>query len=123
VQRLQERSERSCKPLEVCRKLDNYKTGPIALKILNARFSFVVLQVLDLLTTLLAFHVGAFEANPLIAHLTAHFGRVGGVAMGKGIALILALGVRKRLWIANLFYVGVICWNLFVVIVLAVRRY
>jgi hypothetical protein len=123
VQPLQKQSERSCQPLEVCRKLDNNKTGLISLKVLNARFSFVILQVLDLLTTLLAFHVGAFEGNPVISHLTAHFGRVGGVVLGKGIALILALGVRKRLWIANLFYVGVICWNLFVVIFLAVRRH
>jgi len=102
---------------------DNSKTGLISLKVLNARSSFAVLQVLDLLTTLLAFHVGAFEVNPLIAHLMALFGRVGGVVLGKGIALILALGVRKRLWIVNLFYVGVICWNLFVLIALAVRRH
>jgi hypothetical protein len=101
---------------------DNSKTGLISLKILNARFSFAVLQVLDLLTTLLAFHVGAFEVNPLIVHLIALFGRVGGVVLGKGIAP-LAMGVRKRLWIVNLFYVGVICWNLFVLIALAIRRH
>ena len=100
---------------------DNSNTGLFSLKVLNARFSFATLQVLDLLTTILAFHVGAFEVNPLIAHLIALFGRVGGVVLGKGIALLLALGVRKRLWMVNLFYVGVISWNLFVMIVLAVR--
>ena len=93
------------------------------MQILNRRFIFVLLQVLDLLTTLFAFHLGAFEVNPLVAHLVALFGRVGGVVLGKGIALLLALGVRKRLWIVNLFYVGVICWNLFVLIALAVRRH
>ena len=93
------------------------------MKVLNARFSFAVLQVLDFLTTLLAFHVGAFELNPLIAHLIVLFGRVGGVVLSKRIALLLALGVRKRLWVVNLFYVGVICWNLFVLIALAVRRH
>ena len=93
------------------------------MQILNSRFIFAALQVLDLLTTLLAFHVGAFELNPLVAHLIALLGRVGGVALGKGIALLLALGVRKHLWIVNLFYVGVICWNLFVLIALAVQRH
>ena len=102
---------------------DNSKTGLISLKVLNARFSFAVLQVLDLLTTLAAFHVGAFEINPLIAHLISLFGQVGGVLLGKAIALLLALGVRKRLWIVNLFYVGVICSNLFVLIALAIRRH
>jgi len=67
--------------------------------------------------------LGAFEVNPLIAHLIALFGRVGGVVLAKGIALVLALGVRKRLWMANLFYVGVICWNLFVLIAVTVRRH
>ncbi len=64
------------------------------MKLLNARFSFAVLQFLDLLTTLAAFHVGAFEVNPLVAHLIALCGRVGGVAPGKGIAMLLARGVR-----------------------------
>jgi len=43
--------------------------------------------------------------------------------LGKGIALLLALGIRKRLWIVNLFYIGVICWNLFVLIAVTVRRH
>ena len=120
---LQRLAERSCKPLGVCWNLTTARQDSISLKVLNVRFSFIVLQVLDLLTTLLAFHVGAFEVNPLIAHLIALFGRVGGVVLAKGIALILALGVRKRLWMANLFYVGVICWNLFVLVALAVRRH
>jgi Domain of unknown function (DUF5658) len=93
------------------------------LKLLNTRISFAILQILDLLTTLAAFHVGAFEVNPLVAHLIALYGRVGGVALGKGIAVLLALGIRKRLWIINLFYIGVVCWNVFILISLAVRRH
>ena len=42
--------------------------------VLAARTSFIVLQVLDLITTLIAFHFGAFEVNPLVAHLTRIFG-------------------------------------------------
>lgn len=93
------------------------------MKVLNTRISFAILQILDLLTTLAAFHVGAFEVNPLVAHLIALYGRVGGVALGKGIAVLLALGIRKRLWIINLFYIGVVCWNVFILISLAVRRH
>jgi Domain of unknown function (DUF5658) len=81
------------------------------LKVLNTRSTFAILQVLDLLTTLAAFRVGAYEVNPIVAHLTVLFGRFSGVLISKVIALLLALGVRKRLWIVNLFYLGVIYWN------------
>ena len=36
-----------------------------------------LLQGLDLLTTLVAFRMGALEANPLVAHLVAMFGGSG----------------------------------------------
>jgi len=93
------------------------------LKTLNTRSSFILLQVLDLLTTLAAFRAGGFEVNPLVANLTIHFGRVGGVVLSKMIAVLLMLGVRRRLWVVNLFYIGVICWNVIVVIALAVHRF
>jgi hypothetical protein len=92
------------------------------LKIFNARSTFAVLQLLDVLTTLAAFHVGAFEVNPIVARFTVLFGRFNGVLLSKLIALALALGVRKRLWVVNLFYVGVICWNLIVVVALSLRK-
>ena len=65
--------------------------------------------------------MGAFELNPVVASLTAHFGKVGGVVMSKLIAVLLMLGVRRRLWIVNLVYIGVICWNLIVVVSLVMR--
>jgi len=100
------------------------KTGvrKLFLRTLNTRSSFILLQVLDLLTTLAAFRVGGFEVNPLVANLTIHFGRVGGVGLSKVIAVLLMLGVR-RLWIVNLVYIGVICWNIVVVVSLAVHRH
>jgi len=94
----------------------------IALKILNARSTFAVLQGLDVITTLAAFRVGAFEVNPIVAQLTVLFGRFTGVVLSKVIALLLALGVRRRFWIGNLFYIGVIGWNVIVVIALSVRK-
>jgi hypothetical protein len=92
------------------------------LKILNARSTFALLQVLDVCTTLAAFHVGAFEVNPIVAHLTVLLGRFNGVVLSKVIALLLALGVRRRLWIVNLFYIGVIGWNLIVLVALSMRK-
>ena len=72
--------------------------------------------------TLAAFRVGGFEVNPLVANLTIHFGRVGGVVLSKVIAVLLMLGVRRRLWMVNLIYIGVICWNVIVVVSLVLRR-
>jgi Domain of unknown function (DUF5658) len=85
-------------------------------KILLSRWTFVVLQVFDLATTLVAFRSGGVEANPLVAHLTAAFGRFNGVLISKIMAIVIAMGVRKRLWIINLFYAGIIFWNILVFI-------
>ena len=46
---------------------ENSKNRTHLLEVLNAGLSFAVLQVRDLLTTLFAFHFGAFEINPDIA--------------------------------------------------------
>lgn len=77
-----------------------------------------MLQVLDLLTTLAAFHVGAFEVNPLVANLTVQFGRLRGVIISKLIAVAIAMGVRRLVWVVNLFYLLVVGWNLVVVVLL-----
>ena len=93
------------------------------MRTLNTRSSFILLQLLDLFTTLAAFRAGRFELNPLVASLTIHFGRVGGILLSKVIAVLLMLGVRRRLWMVNLFYIGVICWNVVVVVSLVVRKH
>ena len=87
--------------------------------ILHSKYSFIVLQILDLVTTLVAFHFGAFEVNPLVGHLTTRFGPTGGVLLSKLIAIIIVSRVRKLMWFANLFYLGIVCWNTFVLIALS----
>jgi hypothetical protein len=47
--------------------------------LLGTKSSFIVLQALDLITTLAAFHFGAFEVNPSVGRLTTLFGSAGGV--------------------------------------------
>jgi hypothetical protein len=90
-------------------------------KLIRSRWTFATLQVLDLLTTLIAFHLGAFEISPLVARLTLQFGRVGGVFMSKVIAVVIALGVKRLLWVVNLFYAGVVCWNVIILIILSLK--
>jgi hypothetical protein len=70
-------------------------------EILQAKSSFIVLQVLDLLTTLLAFHFGAFEVNPLVGRLVSVLGPAGGVLVSKVVAILIAFRMRKLLWIVN----------------------
>jgi hypothetical protein len=91
-------------------------------KILQTKSSFIVLQVLDLVTTLVAFHFGAFEVNPLVGHLTVVLGPTGGVLCSKVIAVLIAMRVRKLVWVVNLFYVGVVGWNTFVLFALSHAR-
>jgi hypothetical protein len=81
-------------------------------RVLNSRWTFVGLQVLDLVTTLYAFHLGAMEVNPLVAHFTELFGRARGVLISKLAAVAIAMGVRRLLWVVNLMYLGVVGWNL-----------
>jgi len=88
----------------------------------RSRWTFVGLQVLDLLTTLAAFHVGAFEVNPLVAHLTVQFGRFRGVLISKLMAVAIAMGVRRLTWVVNLFYTAVVGWNIVVLVVLSATR-
>ena len=91
--------------------------------LLQGKLTFIVLQVLDFATTLLAFHAGAFEVNPLVARLTVFFGPMGGVLASKIIAVLIALGVRKRLWIVNVFYIGVVFWNVVILSLLFIARH
>ena len=88
----------------------------------RSRITFIVLQLLDLLTTMAAFHVGAYEVNPLVARFTVAYGPLRGVLYSKIIAVLIAMGVRRRLWIVNVFYTGIICWNVFVLVTLALAK-
>ena len=93
-----------------------------SLNILQAKSSFLVLQALDLVTTLVAFHLGAFEVNPLVGQLTTIFGPIGGVLVSKAVAVLIAFRVRRLMWVVNLLYAGVVCWNTMIVFALSHAR-
>jgi len=79
---------------------------------------FIYLQLLDILTTLVGFRLGAGEVSPFIRMLM-HAGPATGVILSK--LLALALGAmcvhRKRLHVirwASYWYGVLIVWNLMV---------
>jgi hypothetical protein len=81
---------------------------------------FIYLQVLDLLTTLVGFKLGASEASPFIRMLM-HVGPAAGVAVSKLIALGLAglcVYLKKQHLIrwASYWYGALVVWNLMVML-------
>jgi len=81
---------------------------------------FIYLQLLDLLTTLVGFKLGASEASPFIRMLM-HAGPAAGVAASKLIALALGgacVYLKKQHLIrwATYWYGGLVVWNLVVML-------
>lgn len=83
---------------------------------------FVYLQLLDFLTTLAGFGMGASEASPFIVKLIHSTSPVAGLAASKIIGLTIGgfcIATNKaRLvgWI-NYWYAGLVVWNLCVLVV------
>jgi hypothetical protein len=61
--------------------------------------------------------------NPLVGRLTTLLGPTGGVLASKVAAVLIALRVRKLVWVVNLFYVGVVCWNTLILVFLSHVRH
>ena len=82
---------------------------------------FIYLQLLDLLTTLVGFKVGAGEASPFI-RMMMHAGPTTGVVISKLLALglgafcVWANKAHVVRWISY-WYSGLIVWNLTVMLV------
>ena len=81
---------------------------------------FIYLQLLDLLTTLVGFKLGASEASPFI-RLLMHAGPAAGVIVSKLVALALG-GVCvyiKKLnlirWVSY-WYAALVVWNLMIML-------
>ena len=81
---------------------------------------FIYLQLLDLLTTLVGFRLGASEASPFI-RLLMHAGPVTGVVLSKVLALAFG-GIcvylrRNRLLRWSVYwYSALVVWNLMVIL-------
>ena len=83
---------------------------------------FAYLQLLDFLTTLIGFRLGASEASPFIVKLIHAVGPVMGVAASKGVALAIAavcvaIGRSRLIVWANYWYAALVVWNLYILLV------
>jgi Domain of unknown function (DUF5658) len=83
---------------------------------------FVYLQLLDFLTTMAGFRVGAYEVSPFIAKLIHNSSPMAGLAASKVLGLALgglciALNRVKLVGWINYWYAGLVVWNLCVILV------
>ena len=81
---------------------------------------FLYLQVLDFLTTLVGFKLGAAEFSPVVRALI-HFGPIAGVAASKFLALLVA-GICVWLdkphpvrWVCY-WYAALVVWNISIIL-------
>lgn len=77
---------------------------------------FLLLQILDAVTTIQVLQNGGYETNPLVNNLMT-LGAVNGLVIAKLSALaigavVLSYGRPRVLFIANFVYAAIICWNL-----------
>ena len=88
-------------------------------------YIFIYLQLLDLLTTLVGFRLGAKEASPFIRMLM-HAGPAAGVMASKVLALALGgfcVYYKKNhliRWVSY-WYCGLVVWNLMVLLAAPVQ--
>jgi hypothetical protein len=93
--------------------------------VLNLLAQFSYLQVLDVLTTLAFLSRGIGEANPIVRFLVSGVGSpLGGLLAAKAIALCLACycwrkGRERLLGRVNVFYAGLVMWNLTAIVIRA----
>jgi hypothetical protein len=86
---------------------------------------FVYFQVMDFLTTVLGFRLGASEASPFIS-LLMHGGSMRGIFVSKLLALVLGVGCiyfgkRRLLRRATYWYAALVMWNLLIVLAALAR--
>ena len=81
---------------------------------------FVLLQILDALTTLVGLRYGATESSIFVAQLL-RFGPVTGLMICKGFALCLAttaiaFGRERLVRFVNFWFAGVVGWNVLIIL-------
>ena len=81
---------------------------------------FIYLQLLDLLTTLVGFRLGAAEASPFI-RILMHFGPALGVTLSKLVALALGgwcvyFKKYRLIRLITFWYGGLVVWNLMILL-------
>jgi hypothetical protein len=98
----------------------NYRHKMGAWSMRKIFYIFVVLQITDLLTTVLALKLGGAEQNSMVRALMS-VGPYKGLILSKLIVLSLALGFalsKKQAAIrsANVVFAAIVAWNLTVIV-------
>jgi hypothetical protein len=88
---------------------------------------FLYLQLLDFLTTLLGFKLGATEVSPFVRYLV-HLGPVAGVAASKVMALLIAglclwLGRAHVVRWVCYWYAALVVWNIWIILMSPARTF
>jgi len=83
----------------------------------SLRLIFFTLQMADILTTLMAFRLGAFEMNPMVAWMLPGLGPLTGLLVAKAAAILIMLQLEseKLINLGNLVYLAIVAWNLWVI--------
>ena len=81
--------------------------------------AFILLQLMDVATTIVALNLGAAEQNPVIGRLMA-LGPIPGLIMSKLVviglaALFLTWGKTRALRLANVAFGLIVTWNLTII--------
>jgi hypothetical protein len=81
------------------------------------RLIFFILQMADILTTLIAFRMGAFEMNPMLAWMLQGLGPLLGLLVAKAMTILIVLQLQsaKLINLGNVAYVSVVAWNVWVI--------
>jgi hypothetical protein len=84
---------------------------------------FILLQILDVATTMVVLAMGGSENNPIVAHLMS-FGPVGGLIVSKVFVISVAtagafLHKARGIRLANVVFCGVVVWNVSIIARLA----
>jgi hypothetical protein len=81
--------------------------------------AFILLQIADFITTLIAISLGGAEKNPLVGFIMG-FGIHEGLLVAKLIVIALGLlgaiaGKYRGLRMANIVFAGVVLWNVTII--------
>jgi hypothetical protein len=86
-------------------------------KMSKFKIALILLQLADLITTLYAFHLGGYEANPVVARVLPALGATGGLIFVKLAAVLIVYRLRSPRLIG--FGVALMCcvvsWNALVI--------
>jgi hypothetical protein len=83
----------------------------------KTKLALLALQFADLATTLYVFHLGGYEANPLVAHALPALGATGGILAAKIVALAIVWRMQspRVVGLACAGMAGVVAWNALVI--------